>query len=78
MLRRAGEPAAQPRGIISARGAERDKVRGLELGAEDYVTKPFGVRELQARTVFRFLRLIEQCGFDFCRAIAQQLYGFLI
>ncbi len=35
--------------IISARGAERDKVRGLELGAEDYVTKPFGVRELQAR-----------------------------
>ena len=30
--------------IISARGAERDKVRGLELGAEDYVTKPFGVR----------------------------------
>ncbi len=35
--------------IISARAAEGDKVRGLELGAEDYVTKPFGVRELQAR-----------------------------
>lgn len=35
--------------IISARSAERDKVRGLELGAEDYITKPFGVRELQAR-----------------------------
>ena len=35
--------------IISARGAERDKVRGLEAGAEDYITKPFGVRELQAR-----------------------------
>ena len=28
---------------------ENDKVRGLELGAEDYITKPFGVRELQAR-----------------------------
>lgn len=35
--------------ILSARSAERDKVRGLELGAEDYITKPFGVRELQAR-----------------------------
>lgn len=35
--------------IISARSAEHDKVKGLELGAEDYVTKPFGVRELQAR-----------------------------
>ena len=35
--------------ILSARSAEVDKVRGLELGADDYVTKPFGVRELQAR-----------------------------
>ncbi len=35
--------------IISARSSETDKVRGLELGAEDYITKPFGVRELQAR-----------------------------
>jgi len=35
--------------ILSARSAEHDKVRGLELGAEDYITKPFGVRELQAR-----------------------------
>ena len=30
--------------IISARGAERDKVRGLELSAKGYVTKPIGVR----------------------------------
>lgn len=35
--------------IISARSAEHDKVMGLELGAEDYITKPFGVKELQAR-----------------------------
>lgn len=35
--------------IISALGTERDKVRGLDGGAEDYITKPFGVRELQAR-----------------------------
>jgi two-component system KDP operon response regulator KdpE len=35
--------------MISARGEEPDKVRGLELGADDYVTKPFGSLELSAR-----------------------------
>ncbi len=35
--------------ILSARGEEADKVRGLQLGADDYVTKPFGVLELLAR-----------------------------
>jgi two-component system, OmpR family, alkaline phosphatase synthesis response regulator PhoP len=35
--------------VLSARGAEMDKVMGLELGAEDYVTKPFGLAELLAR-----------------------------
>ncbi len=35
--------------ILSARSTETDKVRGLDLGAEDYVTKPFRVRELKAR-----------------------------
>jgi two-component system KDP operon response regulator KdpE len=35
--------------ILSARGAEEDKVRALDLGADDYVTKPFGVEELLAR-----------------------------
>jgi DNA-binding response OmpR family regulator len=35
--------------ILSARGEESDKVRGLRLGAQDYVTKPFGVLELLAR-----------------------------
>lgn len=43
--------------IISARSAERDKVQGLELGAEDYITKPFGVRELQARIQTALRRL---------------------
>jgi DNA-binding response OmpR family regulator len=35
--------------ILTARGEETDKVRGLKLGADDYVTKPFGVLELLAR-----------------------------
>jgi DNA-binding response OmpR family regulator len=35
--------------VISARSDETDRVVGLELGADDYVTKPFGVREVIAR-----------------------------
>jgi len=35
--------------MLTAKGQEMDKVVGLELGADDYVTKPFGVRELLAR-----------------------------
>ena len=35
--------------ILSAKGDEGDKVLGLELGADDYITKPFSIRELTAR-----------------------------
>jgi DNA-binding response OmpR family regulator len=41
--------ARMPILILTARGREEEKVRGLKLGADDYVTKPFGVLELLAR-----------------------------
>jgi len=41
--------AAIPVIMLTARGAELDRVRGLELGADDYVTKPFSLMELLAR-----------------------------
>ena len=46
---------ATPIIMLTAKGQEEDIVRGLELGADDYVTKPFGIRELLAR-VRAFLR----------------------
>jgi two-component system alkaline phosphatase synthesis response regulator PhoP len=46
-LRREGR--RMPIIVLSARSSEIDKVMGLELGAEDYVTKPFGLAELLAR-----------------------------
>lgn len=41
--------SALPILILSAKGDEGDKVLGLELGADDYITKPFSIRELTAR-----------------------------
>ena len=41
--------SAVPILVVTARGAEADKVLGLELGADDYLVKPFGFRELAAR-----------------------------
>lgn len=50
--------------FLSARGAERDIVRGLQLGADDYITKPFRRHELVARieTVLRRARTAPQEG----------------
>ena len=43
------ERPGQPVIILSARGEEADRVKGLTMGADDYVVKPFSVRELLAR-----------------------------
>jgi DNA-binding response OmpR family regulator len=48
-LRRDRTTAAIPVIMLTARGEEADRVRGLELGADDYVTKPFSPKELVAR-----------------------------
>jgi DNA-binding response OmpR family regulator len=48
-LRRMPETQNVPIIMLTARGEEEDRVRGLETGADDYVTKPFSPRELLAR-----------------------------
>ncbi len=49
VIRRVRRDATTPILILSARDEEPDKVAALELGADDYVTKPFGLDELRAR-----------------------------
>jgi two-component system KDP operon response regulator KdpE len=49
VARRVREWSAVPIIVLSARGQESDKIRALDAGADDYLTKPFGVGELLAR-----------------------------
>ena len=49
VCRRLRERSSVPIIVVTARGEEADRVVGLELGADDYVVKPFGLRELIAR-----------------------------
>jgi len=48
-LRRKSETAHVPIIMLTARGEENDRIRGLDTGADDYVTKPFSPRELMSR-----------------------------
>lgn len=45
--------------LLTAKGEEMDKVRGLELGADDYITKPFSLRELLARIKANLRRSVQ-------------------
>jgi two-component system, OmpR family, KDP operon response regulator KdpE len=49
IIRRVRRDAATPILVLSARGRESDKIEALEAGADDYVTKPFGIGEVRAR-----------------------------
>ncbi len=49
VIRTIRQRSSTPIVVLSARQAERDKVSALDLGADDYLTKPFGVNELLAR-----------------------------
>ena len=62
VLRRLRQSAATPVLMLTARGEETDRVVGLEVGADDYLTKPFGMRELVARVraLLRRAELIAQ------------------
>jgi two-component system KDP operon response regulator KdpE len=61
VLRRLREFSALPVIVLSARHSSDDKVEALDLGANDYVTKPFGVEELMAR-IRAALRRVPESG----------------
>jgi DNA-binding response OmpR family regulator len=59
--------------MLTAKATEIDKVLGLELGADDYITKPFGLRELLARVHAAFRRQ-ENMGAMAARAATDTFY----
>jgi len=60
ICRRVRAESAVPIVVLSARGAEADKVASLDLGADDYVTKPFGPEELLARIRVALRRVLSE------------------
>lgn len=62
VLRRLRQAASTPVLMLTARGEETDRVVGLELGADDYLTKPFSMRELIARVraLLRRAEMVQQ------------------
>lgn len=68
-LRANPQTAALPVIMLTAKGDEFDKVLGLEIGADDYITKPFSVKELIAR-VRSLLRRVQEGA----RASAKEIY----
>ena len=76
-VRREGPNRDIPILMLTARGEESDKVVGLESGADDYLTKPFGVREFIAR-VGALLRRRRASGVDGERSIELLPFGLEI
>ncbi len=64
------EDALLPVVVLTALGSEQDKIRGLDLGANDYVTKPFSIAELQARVraTLRVAQVLQPETVDVLRA----------
>jgi two-component system KDP operon response regulator KdpE len=62
VCRRIRQESKAPIVILSARGGETDKVAALDLGADDYVTKPFGSEELLARIRVALRRMEDAAG----------------
>jgi two-component system KDP operon response regulator KdpE len=62
VCRRIRETSKVPIIVLSARGGEADKVRALDLGADDFVTKPFGPEELLARIRVALRRVASDAG----------------
>jgi DNA-binding response OmpR family regulator len=59
--------------MVTAKGEEVDRVVGLELGADDYITKPFSLNELKARIRARLRRLSPHAG----ESLTQYRFGFV-
>jgi two-component system KDP operon response regulator KdpE len=72
MVRRVRQSSLVPVIVLSALGEEEDKIRALDLGADDYLTKPFGVGELLSRiqAVLRRTRWMQRSTADNDRLIA--------
>jgi DNA-binding response OmpR family regulator len=71
VCQRVREFSSVPIIIVTARGQDQDKVRGLDLGADDYLTKPFSVEELLARVraVLRRSQIVSKEGAQGLQAI---------
>jgi DNA-binding response OmpR family regulator len=80
VLRRLRQTSSTPVLMLTARAEEVDRVVGLEVGADDYLTKPFGTRELIARVralLRRHERLQEQLAADRSEGTAALRFGAL-
>ncbi|HYK84081.1 MAG TPA: response regulator transcription factor [Ktedonobacteraceae bacterium] len=78
VLRRLRQSASTPVLMLTARGEETDRVVGLELGADDYLTKPFSMRELVARVraLLRRAELVQQILRADANSVAEELLTY--